>query len=100
MLAIFGEHSPFLATSDYLAEHLANCVARKVPGAKHRAPEENGPEFVEIVNEFLIANLSSAKTGQGDTMSAKPTTLLTGAAHGIGRATAIALGQERHAGRV
>jgi pimeloyl-ACP methyl ester carboxylesterase len=60
VLAIFGEHSPFLATSDYLAEHLANCVARKVPGAKHRAPEENGPAFVEIVNEFLTANLSSA----------------------------------------
>ena len=61
VLAIFGEHSPFLATSDYLAEHLANCVAQKVPGAKHRAPEENGPAFVEIVNEFLLANLSSAK---------------------------------------
>ena len=61
VLAIFGEHSPFLATSDYLAEHLSNCVAHKVPGAKHRAPEENGPAFVEIVNEFLIANLSSAK---------------------------------------
>jgi pimeloyl-ACP methyl ester carboxylesterase len=60
VLAIFGEHSPFLATSDYLAGHLANCVARKVPGAKHRAPEENGPAFVEIVNEFLTANLSSA----------------------------------------
>ncbi len=61
VLAIFGEHSPFLATSDYLALHLANCVARKVSGAKHRAPEENGAEFVEIVNEFLIANLSPAK---------------------------------------
>jgi pimeloyl-ACP methyl ester carboxylesterase len=61
VLAIFGEHSPFLATSDYLAEHLANCTPRKVTGAKHRAPEENGPEFVEIVNEFLIANLESAK---------------------------------------
>jgi pimeloyl-ACP methyl ester carboxylesterase len=61
VLAIFGEHSPFLATSDYLAANLASCVNRLVPGAKHRAPEENGPAFVEIVNEFLVA---SAPAGQ------------------------------------
>jgi pimeloyl-ACP methyl ester carboxylesterase len=60
VLAIFGEYSPFLATSDYLARHLPHCVARTVAGAKHRAPEENGAEFVRIVNEFLIANRSSA----------------------------------------
>jgi pimeloyl-ACP methyl ester carboxylesterase len=56
VLGIFGEHSPFLATSDYLAEHLPNCIAKTVKAAKHRAPEENGPEFVSIVNEFLIAS--------------------------------------------
>jgi pimeloyl-ACP methyl ester carboxylesterase len=61
VLAIFGEHSPFLATSDYLAEHLASCVARRVPGAKHRAPEENGAQFVEIVSEFLLAKLTPAQ---------------------------------------
>jgi len=53
VLALFGEHSPFLATADYLSEHLAHCVNRRVPGAKHRAPEENGPDFVELVYEFL-----------------------------------------------
>jgi pimeloyl-ACP methyl ester carboxylesterase len=56
VLAIFGEHSPFLATADYLAEHLLDCVSRRVTGAKHRAPEESGPEFVEIVYQFLTAN--------------------------------------------
>jgi pimeloyl-ACP methyl ester carboxylesterase len=61
VLAIFGEHSPFLATSGYLAQHLSNCIARTVSGAKHRAPEENGAEFVEIVNEFLIATLAPAQ---------------------------------------
>jgi pimeloyl-ACP methyl ester carboxylesterase len=61
VLAIFGEHSPFLATSDYLAQHLPHCVPRTVKSAKHRAPEENGAEFVEIVNEFLIANSSPAR---------------------------------------
>jgi pimeloyl-ACP methyl ester carboxylesterase len=55
VLAIFGEHSPFLATADYLAEHLADCTKQLVPNAKHRAPEENGPRFVEIVNEYLTA---------------------------------------------
>jgi pimeloyl-ACP methyl ester carboxylesterase len=55
VLALFGEHSPFLATADYLGEHLPHCVNRLVSGAKHRAPEENGPEFVKLVYEFLTA---------------------------------------------
>jgi pimeloyl-ACP methyl ester carboxylesterase len=54
-LAIFGEYSPFLATADYLGEHLPHCVNQLVAGAKHRAPEENGPRFVELVNEYLMA---------------------------------------------
>ncbi|MFI5458452.1 MAG: alpha/beta fold hydrolase [Isosphaerales bacterium] len=53
VLGIFGEHSPFLATADYLSEHLVDCVSKRVAGAKHRAPEENAAEFVEIVNRFL-----------------------------------------------
>ncbi len=53
VLGLFGEHSPFLATSDWLSQHLAHCDSRLVPGAKHRAPEENGAEFVKIVHEFL-----------------------------------------------
>jgi pimeloyl-ACP methyl ester carboxylesterase len=56
VLAIFGEHSPFLATADYLAEHLVDCVNRRVAGAKHRAPEENAAEFVEIVYQFLMTD--------------------------------------------
>jgi hypothetical protein len=45
-----------LATALYLAEHLPHCVTRQVPGAKHRAPEENAAGFVERVYEFLTAN--------------------------------------------
>jgi pimeloyl-ACP methyl ester carboxylesterase len=60
-LGIFGEHSPFLATSDYLSSHLPNCIAATVAGAKHRAPEENGAEFVRIVNDFLVANSSATQ---------------------------------------
>jgi pimeloyl-ACP methyl ester carboxylesterase len=60
-LAIFGEHSPFLATALYLGQHLAHCVNRLVPGAKHRAPEENGPLFVELVNEYLTSQESTAQ---------------------------------------
>jgi pimeloyl-ACP methyl ester carboxylesterase len=60
-LALFGEHSPFLATAEYLGEHLPCCVNRLVPGAKHRAPEENGPAFVELVNEYLMAQQPQAQ---------------------------------------
>ncbi len=69
MLAIFGEHSPFLATAYYLGEHLAHCVNQLVPGAKHRAPEENGPRFVELVNEYLTTQESSGSGGENDAMS-------------------------------
>ena len=53
VLALFGEHSPFLATADYLAANLADCRNVRVPGAKHRAPEENSGRFVGLVFEFL-----------------------------------------------
>jgi pimeloyl-ACP methyl ester carboxylesterase len=55
VLALFGEHSPFLATADDLARHLPRCENARVPGAKHRAPEENPERFVELVNDFLRA---------------------------------------------
>lgn len=61
VLAIFGEHSPFLATADYLGRHLAYCVNRLVPGAKHRAPEENGPVFVALLTEYLTSQESTAQ---------------------------------------
>jgi pimeloyl-ACP methyl ester carboxylesterase len=64
VLAIFGEHSPFLATADYLAEHLPHCVSARVPGAKHRAPEENSEAFVEMVNRFLLAASPSAQVAE------------------------------------
>lgn len=54
VLALFGEYSPFLATADYLTAHLPRCVQRRVPGAKHRAPEENAAAFVALVDEFLM----------------------------------------------
>ena len=52
-LALYGEYSPFLATADYLVEHLPDCRGRRISGAKHRAPEENPEEFVAAVHEFL-----------------------------------------------
>jgi pimeloyl-ACP methyl ester carboxylesterase len=61
VLALFGEHSPFLATADYLGQHLAHSLNRLVPGAKHRAPEENGPAFVRQVLEFLTTQYPIAQ---------------------------------------
>jgi pimeloyl-ACP methyl ester carboxylesterase len=52
-LALYGEDSPFLATADFLVHHLSDCRGRRIPGAKHRAPEENPDEFVAAVREFL-----------------------------------------------
>jgi pimeloyl-ACP methyl ester carboxylesterase len=52
-LALYGEQSPFLATAQYLVEHLRNCRGAIVGNAKHRAPEENPDEFVRLVQEFL-----------------------------------------------
>lgn len=52
-LALYGDSSPFLATADFLVGRLANCRGRRIPGAKHRAPEENPAEFVRSVREFL-----------------------------------------------
>jgi pimeloyl-ACP methyl ester carboxylesterase len=60
VLGLFGEFSPFLATSDYLAENLAHCVKDVVPGAKHRAPEENAAKFVEIVYYYLLTQQPQA----------------------------------------
>jgi pimeloyl-ACP methyl ester carboxylesterase len=52
-LAVYGEGSPFLATMHYLAENLPNCRASVIPGARHRAPEENPGAFVAAVRSFL-----------------------------------------------
>ncbi len=52
-LALYGEFSPFLSTSDYLVQNLSNCQGAIVPGAKHRAPEENSEDFVRLVQAFL-----------------------------------------------
>jgi pimeloyl-ACP methyl ester carboxylesterase len=61
VLALFGEHSPFLATADYLDENLPHCINRRVAGAKHRAPEENPERFVELVDAFLRSVQSPAR---------------------------------------
>jgi pimeloyl-ACP methyl ester carboxylesterase len=52
-LALYGMNSPFLNTADYLMKHMPQCRGRLIPGAWHRAPEENPEEFVLAVREFL-----------------------------------------------
>lgn len=59
-LALYGEHSPFLSTGQYLVEHLANCRLERVPGAKHRAPEETPDAFVDCVYRFLLEHESGS----------------------------------------
>jgi pimeloyl-ACP methyl ester carboxylesterase len=52
-LALYGEHSPFLATCDFLVENLADCKAALVPDARHRAHEENPAAYVALVHQHL-----------------------------------------------
>jgi pimeloyl-ACP methyl ester carboxylesterase len=66
-LALYGEFSPFLATAEYLREHMPNCQTAYVPAAKHRAPEENGPQFLAEVDRFL------ASLGAGALATERPT---------------------------
>jgi pimeloyl-ACP methyl ester carboxylesterase len=54
-LAVYGEFSPFLATAEYLSRRLVNCRTSIIPGAKHRAPEENPEAFVGVLHDFLQA---------------------------------------------
>ena len=55
VVALYDEHSPFLATCRFLEEHLPNCTVEIVPGAKHMAPVQNGPLFGELVRKHLTA---------------------------------------------
>jgi pimeloyl-ACP methyl ester carboxylesterase len=52
-LALYGEHSPFLSTAQYLVDHLPNCRSAIIPGAKHRAPEENPEGFLRPLQKFV-----------------------------------------------
>jgi pimeloyl-ACP methyl ester carboxylesterase len=66
-VALYGEHSPFLATCRYLTENLANCRMALVPNAKHRAHEENPSGYVALVQEHLrdLAGLTQARSVGG-----------------------------------
>ena len=55
VVALYDEHSPFLATCRFLEEHLPNCAVEIVPGAKHMAPVQNGRLFVELACKHLAA---------------------------------------------
>jgi pimeloyl-ACP methyl ester carboxylesterase len=68
-LALYGEFSPFLATAEYLVEHLPDCRSAIVPNAKHRAPEENPEGFLRLLVEFLEnlpRPISAASLGSHD----------------------------------
>jgi pimeloyl-ACP methyl ester carboxylesterase len=63
VLAIYGDHSPFLSTAEWLITTLGDCRGALVPNAQHRAPEENPEGFTAALVEFmngLPANVESA----------------------------------------
>jgi pimeloyl-ACP methyl ester carboxylesterase len=54
VVALYDEHSPFLATCRFLQQHLPDCVVELVPGAGHLGPVENPAAFVELVRKHLV----------------------------------------------
>jgi 3-oxoadipate enol-lactonase len=55
VVALYDEHSPFLATCRFLGDHVPNCTVEIVPGTKHMAPVQNGRLFAELVLKHLAA---------------------------------------------
>ncbi len=53
VVALYDEHSPFLATCRYLREHLADCTVEILPEARHLGPVQNPAVFVELVRKHL-----------------------------------------------
>jgi pimeloyl-ACP methyl ester carboxylesterase len=65
VVALYDEHSPFKATCRYLCENLPDCTVEIVPGARHLAPVQNGPLFVELVGKHLAALRERVPVGAG-----------------------------------
>jgi pimeloyl-ACP methyl ester carboxylesterase len=53
VLALYGEHSPFMSTCRFLEKNLADCKVALVPASKHLAHEENPAAYVELVQKHL-----------------------------------------------
>ena len=75
VVALYGEHSPFLATCRFLEQNLPNCKAALVPGAQHRAHEENPAGYVALVRKHLrdMAGLSGGPA-RGEPLAVEGTT--------------------------
>jgi hypothetical protein len=65
-----------LSTCRFLAEHLADCKVALVPGAKHRAHEENPSAYVALVGKHLreIAGLAPGWREARDNSAAQEAT--------------------------
>jgi 2-hydroxy-6-oxonona-2,4-dienedioate hydrolase/2-succinyl-6-hydroxy-2,4-cyclohexadiene-1-carboxylate synthase len=53
VVCLYGEHSPFLATCDYLTQALPRCRRRLLPEAEHFGFEENPQQFCELLCDEL-----------------------------------------------
>jgi len=53
VIALYDEFSPFLATCEWLKQHLAACSVEIIPNAKHLALVENTPAFTDAVLRHL-----------------------------------------------
>jgi pimeloyl-ACP methyl ester carboxylesterase len=63
VVALYDEHSPFLATCRHLEANLPDCTVDIVPGARHLAPVQNPTAFVALVQKHLAALRARAGAG-------------------------------------
>lgn len=53
IVALYDEHSPFLATCAWLERNVRKCAVEIIPGAKHLAVVENTAAFTDAVRRHL-----------------------------------------------
>ena len=53
VVALYDEHSPFLATCAWLERNVRDCAVEIIPGAKHLAVIENTAAFTDAVRRHL-----------------------------------------------
>jgi 3-oxoadipate enol-lactonase len=61
VVALYDEHSPFMATCRFLEQNLPDCRVEIVPDAGHLGPVQNPAAFVELVHKHLVQLRQSAE---------------------------------------
>jgi pimeloyl-ACP methyl ester carboxylesterase len=72
VVALYDEHSPFLATCRYLETQLSDCTVDRVPAASHLGPVQNPEAFAALVHEHLGTLHDRTRPSPADTGQLEP----------------------------